>query len=664
MADFYCDTSALGNEYQAYAATPTWGALSTDKPLPMDGNGKAGPGHAAEVAIAEIIINALPADGNTLVIAGATVTAKTSATLKNQWTLGASVATCVTNLVALFNTFGTGAAQCDAAVNSGSSALLLALPYWQFARVKPGTTNTLQIATRIAGSNLNHAANSNVAISSSGWGTAPTITQFAGGADGPWAYLLTGDVVFGKGALQYGLWFAIASSPSGPNANDVVHVRTKRGGVDLAAGISWTGVSLSAGWKTTTYLYDDGTVWSDGSSSNGQLTVSITSADTGSGRTFSASVGGVVHESRASYNLKVLVSSGHVGSTITLFNTSASNAYAAFRRCLLEVAVGSANAIVRIADVSANNSWTGCLFDFTDSKFKTYGSTRTFLNFSQNGVGYNTAIFNGAEFEVVAATVNIGGMFSVGGSSQTGLLQWVGGRVYDSNGVYPCINPVTLSTSQTAFTIVIDSVVGITSQEAAWGQSRIQKNSMLWNAPEGANKAFLYSTSMYSVDWKGDGTFPYCGSASDLRGVNWSHRITWTGMPSMFCSATPVTLRYFHRAATAARTITCELYTPDSAIIYKDGIAIEVSYIDSGGVLRTEVTSGAAAEQFGAVRAALSSSSATWTTSGVSSYSAKKLELTTSYPVKQDSEITAVLMLRAPQASNIVIYASPELGVV
>src|SRR5574337_306277 len=118
MMDYYCDISAVGNEYQSYNNTPTWGALATAKPLPMDGTGLAGPGHSAAVAIAEIKINALPADGNTLTIAGAVLTAKTTAAAKNQWTLGASIATCVTNLAALLNTYGTGTSQCDAAVST------------------------------------------------------------------------------------------------------------------------------------------------------------------------------------------------------------------------------------------------------------------------------------------------------------------------------------------------------------------------------------------------------------------------------------------------------------------------------------------------------------------------------------------------------------------
>ena len=269
MADFYCDTSAVGNEYQAYAATPTWGALSTDKPLPMDGSGLAGPGHSAAVAIAELQITVLPADGNTLAIAGSTITAKTTAAAKNQWTITGAISTCITNLRDLINTFGTGAAQCDAATSTSACKLALALPYWCYARVKPGTTDTLQIATRIAGNDLNHAVNSAVAISSSGWGTPPTITQFAGGANGPFAYLMNTATVFGKSDGQastvgpaYGIFFAAAPGPSEPGVSDAVSVRTKRSSGNLA--LSWTVAAsgaISMTWKARNYVFDDGTKW-------------------------------------------------------------------------------------------------------------------------------------------------------------------------------------------------------------------------------------------------------------------------------------------------------------------------------------------------------------------------------------------------------------------
>ena len=55
MTIYYLDVSVLGvaGEYENYAATPTTlGTNATDRPRPMDGNGKAKSATAAAVSIA------------------------------------------------------------------------------------------------------------------------------------------------------------------------------------------------------------------------------------------------------------------------------------------------------------------------------------------------------------------------------------------------------------------------------------------------------------------------------------------------------------------------------------------------------------------------------------------------------------------------------------
>lgn len=72
MAEFYLDVSAVGNEYQAYADTPTtWG-------VPQDGNGKAATG--GTVAIATIDCNGASASGTgTVGVLGVTVSSTLNA---------------------------------------------------------------------------------------------------------------------------------------------------------------------------------------------------------------------------------------------------------------------------------------------------------------------------------------------------------------------------------------------------------------------------------------------------------------------------------------------------------------------------------------------------------------------------------------------------------
>lgn len=641
-----------------------WGAASTDKPLPQDGDGLAGPSHSAAVAIGELQITVLPADTNTLAIAGCTLTAKTTAAAKNQWTIGASIATCCTNLVALINTYGTGTAQCDVATPSTVCALLLALPYFVYARVKPGTTDTVQIATRIAGVSCNHATNANMLLTHSGWATPPTFTQFAGGASGPFAYIATGDTVFGRSFFTYGIWFAAPSSVVAAGASDVTHVRTKRSGSNLTATCTFSNSNAQTPeWRNTSFLYDDGTIWNDGSSSQGQLTFHLRSTH-GSAQFTSFRVSAwyaVVHQARSQYGLRILcyIATATSFSSLSFYNVSASGA---FINCLIERDASGALCSICFAE-TAGGGTVSSTANLTGSKCKQIGTTG-FAVLANTSTANIVVTLDGFVSEVVSATGIISSVVYVAQANQSGGIRWVGGKIYDTNGVYKCANPVSVSTTAVALSVIVDSVDGVSSQSASLPASRQNLSSLIFNSPEGSNKAYLVTNGQYTVDWKDDGTFPYCGTAADLRGVNWAHRITWTNIPlPTFCVA-PITLRYFHRSAAAVRTITCELYTPDATTFYKSELTLLVSYIDNTGGRRTEETLGNIPEMYSGTNAVLDSSSTTWTANGVTGFSAEMLELTTDYSVKQDSEITAILTLKAPRSPTIVFYVSPELGVV
>jgi len=230
MAEFYCDISAIGAEYEAYSDTPTTWAK------PQDGNGRAGPGHAAAVAIGTINCAAASASGaGTLAILGVTVSS----------TLTGAGATLAANIVTAINA-ASGAA------GSTYSALLLPLNRLVFARQQPGTATMVQIMLRIAGSDWNGFTHTTAGT----WATTPTMGAFAGGADGPFAYLYNTTTVFGRAAGTtgtagpgYGLFFVATGSVGDPGVNDVVHVRTRRSGSNLTAATWSTNGAASATWK-------------------------------------------------------------------------------------------------------------------------------------------------------------------------------------------------------------------------------------------------------------------------------------------------------------------------------------------------------------------------------------------------------------------------------
>lgn len=661
MADFYCDISAVGNEYQSYADAMVWGAGVNDKPLPQDGSGLAGPGHSAAVAIAELQITVLPANGNTLTIAGAVLTAATSAAAKNQWTISGAISTCVTALVSLINTPGTGTAQCDAAVSTSACAFALALPRWCFARVKPGTTDTLQIATRIAGNDLNHAVNSAVAITSSGWGTPPTITQFAGGANGPFAYLLNTTTVFGQPDYQttsgeapgYGLLFRAAPGPSNPGMADVVHLRTKRSGVDLATPI-WSLNNINVvtrDWSSRYYLADDGTVWSG---DNGRLTITLrkifNSSNTFSPRA-NSSVG---FEARAKGGLEFAVSNRAGTGGINLFGRT-TNSNLLFKGCRFIEEVGHTNLVnftLPTGNITSN-------IDLTDSYFLFRGgmSSARYI-YSNNGAAsaITNLRLNGAEIEIEAAAGPIGAIFAMGGTRST--FEWIGGAVRDSLGVYRCENP--LASGATYHDILIDSVDGVTDPTYGFTSDiSSHQGRLAWSNTEGSPRAFRLSTSRFTLDWKDDGTFPYA-LATDMRGVPYSHRVTWTGAPQAYTAVSPIKISTFYRGAAAAKTIKLCLYVPDATTMYEGEFDVQVIYIDSGGFKRIESATEARLLQFSSARSALASDSTSWTANGVASHSAKKIEMTTAHSIKQNSEVVVRVGLAASRSPSVTFYISPE----
>ena len=129
MADFYCDVSAVGNEYQAYTDVPTTWAV------PQDGNGEAGPGHAAAVAIATIDVAGCTGTSASVGVMGVSLTG-----------LNATGAALATAIAAAINASTT-------AVSATYSALLLPLNKLVYARVNPGLSTQVQIMLRIAGAN-------------------------------------------------------------------------------------------------------------------------------------------------------------------------------------------------------------------------------------------------------------------------------------------------------------------------------------------------------------------------------------------------------------------------------------------------------------------------------------------------------------------------------
>lgn len=639
MAEFFTDISAVGNEYQDYADTPAAWAV------PQDGNGKAGPGHLAAVPVAEVTFAAIPTTGVVSVYGvNVTLTGVLSA---------ASTDACATGLASSINatTTATGSSVCQ---------LLLPLNRFVYARVKPSFPSVVQIMCRIAGGDLNGPANTSAQVTNTFNNSAMTSpVNFTGGADGPFAYIANATAVFGKTAIVigYGLVHNEPASPTSPTSDDFIHVRTERSGVALSLPLV-ASTPFSGVVKGRYFLFDDGTVWS-GDDGEFLLTISCTYATSSNSIFINApSVNFAMVSRRGRDNLRVKWTvTGNSSASFQFVSNGGVATSLKFRMTYEELSGTLVSAISYFRAVTVGNL-NGPILDISGSKFIYQGGVRQ-IDGSVSSASSNTystkVIAHGLDVEVVSAVTNIGPVFIYASTVRVSL-EWVGGSIYDTNGLFFCQNPISVTGATKSVQILLDCVSGITDPSVGFAPALQGEHRLVWNSPEGNYKGFRLETQQFSVDWKGDGAFPYEGTAADLRGVSWSHRILWTTAPSRMSSVTPVRLSKFNRTAAAVKTVTMQLYVPDAQTFYKGELRLTVTYVDSAGGLRTEVVGGSSFQD-----AALDSSAASWTANSAVGHSAKQIALTTVYAVKQDSEVAATLSLCVPK-SAVVFYLSPEIA--
>lgn len=257
MADSYVDQGAYASNL---GATPTWGE-------PQEGDGTA-TAASTSASVGSILFNAVPTTGN-FVICGVTFTSPAGV-------LSAANADAAANaLASLIN----------ASTTTVGSAVAYGTPQLRnlvFARGPSGgaASGTCEIMMRVGSDTLNHATNSNVAMSHTFNGTAPTVTQFAGGTGGCWGWFLS-DVALGVSssiAVQtYGLFAAAPMVlPATPGEFDSIIVRTGRNLTIAVGGFAPQSTRIS----TVTYLMDDGTSWS-GDPTSGVFTINSTFSNSG-----------------------------------------------------------------------------------------------------------------------------------------------------------------------------------------------------------------------------------------------------------------------------------------------------------------------------------------------------------------------------------------------
>lgn len=633
MAEFYLDVSAVGNEYQVYADTPTtWG-------VPQDGNGKALTGGA--VAIATIDCNGATASGTgTVGVLGVTVSSTLNAS-------GSALATAIVNAINASTT----------ATVATYSAALLPLNRLVFARVNPTVDTEVQIMLRIAGTDWNGMTPTRVNIVGGG------VTTFSGGTDGPFAYFCNNVTIFGRAQATYGLVVQKPGSVTEPGTDPVI-VRTRRAGVDLGVLMQHTAsltVAHQTGLTERHFVFDNGTYWpgDDGQflfettqTSGGALSIQFGPGNTVSSaiQTFNAmKVGGF----RIRHSL--LSGTGAYGATVAW-----GQGRSRWKGVFAEAGNANTQLLVQTINTLSSNNLEAieCKFSFLrNQQISNLGGSTPFYQRMQNctfewsGIGSNiAALFNHSGFAANASS-------STSKIHHTNCSYIVDAGAYSVVGIYSTPLP---SNSRSVTTI--DGCSGIQNPSIGLAAAGVVTGGpeLYWTDP--AKFSFRSENSSVTTDWVQGSPYPTL-YAQTPDGVPMSIRASWEAARLGSYNSFEVTrISSFYRDNSASKSVRIELCVPASEVPNTAQLYMTVSYTDTSGARRFE-------HSRGDLRSLHLPSTAVplpngvglenWSLNGISGLTSKRLEVITQFPIKQGSEVVCTVMIGAAPIGTHSFYVDP-----
>ncbi len=641
MADFFLDVSAVGNEYQAYTDTPTTWAV------PQDGNGRAGPGHSAAVAIATIDVAGCTASGTgTIGVLGVTVSS----------TLNASGAALATAIATAINASTTATA-------AGVCLALLPLNRLVFARVNPGVNTQVQIMLRIAGVDWNGLTPTQANIS-----PAATIGAFAGGANGPFGYWWNTSTVFGKtfSASQnttptWGIAYNASGGTLNPTISDPIIVRTRRAGVDLAPP-KW---SLTSGfvhnWRSRTFVFDNGTTWAG---DNGQFTLGTYTTTAGE-QCFYVVTAPSRWIARSKYNLRITHGNTNPVGELGIYENGERVGWEVVN-VLFDESVETptatsmafsnrTNRVVRLVQ--------GCRFKLRGSRFLA-GSTDSALSFLVR--------YFDCDFDFYIAGPTPSGLFRSGNGLAQGedtLLEFSHCRfTFASGGPITQLMPAGL-TLGSAFRLLVTDCTGIRPDTLPGTPGDFSGHrAMVFvgcadAATGAAARSSISDTGHVQRSWFDNGTYPYLASTVPT-GAGFSIRAVIKAGRESAVAFEIARLLTMYRAADAARVITAELAVPNGVTFNTTQIYGLITATGSDNAIFQVSTQGDYATTVTGSAVALASSAASWTSAA--GYTAVKISFDTasiSKQIKANTEVVMRLMYRGntPGGVDRTIHVSPEL---
>lgn len=664
MADYYIDHGAYAS---ALGAVPTWG-------VPQEGDG-SGLNAATASSIASLNINAVAVAGNTVVIAGVTLTAVASGATAAQFNVGATTAVQATNIATAINA-ATGT------VSASASGAIPQLRNFVYARA---TGTLVEIMMRIGSATLDFANNSFVSVTSSGFSVAPTITQFTGGAGGCWGTLIN-QVAMGVGSTYAiglygyaGMSRPIASAAQGapnvialPQAADITYLRSKTGvTITLPAN---TNFNLNSTIYHQHLVLDSKTKWT-GDSGTGIFKVIMNCAATNPAIIL-ADANGVFSKSLHSivkYGFRFSLAAVSGAGTVNIRPDA--TAGVTFQTRITNVLFGeegnlfvSGNTAQYTISVGAGYTqaiFANCRFDMSQTPRATFNSSG-FMASTLTG----SLIFDSCEFAfnfntaadpnpIVATTV-----YSVLGAvalrfvncSFTG---WTNGK-FRAHGNLAWAATQTFDISfENCTGLVTGAYLGFSGTQIGNSNPSVGQYYFQSAEPDGA---FRVENLRGVADWNPNASPAYpLLTATQPDGTRWSMKMDWFIVSGAISRANPFVsprLTQYYRGTAAIRTITLEMFYKTALAIDTKNSAMRVNYLDSTGVLRSELTDFASS--------ALTPSAANWTNAGLySGYSAFDYLVTTQYAIKPNTDVSVTLELYSLSPSGAIeqIYIDPQFSI-
>ncbi len=626
----------MADYYLAQWSYPTYAAIPTGASWPLDA--QDGDGLASGVAVsaaASVDFTGCTASANSFIIMGVTL----SVTGANAPALATAV------VAAIQASIGQ--------VAVGVTASQAQLRDMCYARVDPGNSSAIQIMTRPGSATLNYATNTAVAITTAGLWNAPPAGTNSTATIWPSA----------KAINTYGVAFVAAAARPlvGPVLTFDDTVNAKGGGVvSSGLGVAFTDYAIYIAAQLR-LLVDDGAIWTN---ATGAFTF-LDELSTGRSYSLVSACATVAPYKQVTLSAKtpekLIINLGGTPGAFSFGISNVAGGGICVQNALFIETTTSATAKFLLASSNGGNSFVfrfvGCRFLFTRNLF------------TQIGVGFYTTAtlceFLDCVFEWTALAITPSALFTF--NLNTALVI----RLTNLTAIGCSPTIIAPTTYANSYDIVAKNLKGFDLGNTLVGLMGANSGNLaeygyclLQNV--GSNRAMRLETNTAVLDWNPAGNYPTLNSTLP-NGTPWSYRLLLSASENATRYGANVELlsltKTFENTADAVATLKLELavITTYAASITTGHLALLIAYTDTSNITRLEKANWSASPR--SETTALTASAATWTLNDYGSHVAKKIEHTTAYAVKVNTEIEVSLMLRRVMPAQVEIFVDPDIVV-